>query len=109
MTSSDSNSPPATFIRFPGRVYEGLLDLAEKHVDGPDVDIAEALANPRMKRRGRGWTAAAKFTPEQGMRMAGWITDDQPKYMRRFRESLREDIASYALANGLPRSVQVSK
>ncbi len=73
-------------IRVPGRVMEQFVALAVTHLEnGLDKDICEALSRAQVRPKGRGFTAVVPIPREDVGRLAAWISDDTPRFMRDYR------------------------
>jgi hypothetical protein len=82
---------PRLHLRMPGRVYERLNARAQRHLDqDSDVDLCEALSEPKIRRRGAGWSVYVPLEREQVRRLAAWISDRDPAFMRQYRDAMRE-------------------
>jgi len=81
-------------LRLPGRIYALLIPKAELRADegDPDLDIADALSRPIIRRRGRGWSVLIRLEPEDVLRLADWITDSDPVELQRYRDAMREQV-----------------
>lgn len=80
-------------LRLPGRVFELLLPKADAHAQDDslpeDLDLADAISNARVKRKGGGFQVFIRITPQQVLWLADWITDDDPKLLRDYRDAMR--------------------
>jgi hypothetical protein len=89
---SEHDAKMVRALRLPGRIYAALIPKAEDHAahGDPDQDIADALSRPSIKRRGGGWSALIRLEPEDVLRLADWIEDDDPAELRRYRDAMRD-------------------
>jgi hypothetical protein len=88
-------------VQMPGRIYERINVLAQRRTAvGEDLDLCEAVAEPRLKRRGAGFTAQLVLEIEQIERLVDWIGNDQPKFMRDYRDQVRRAIGEHREGEG---------
>lgn len=93
-------------VRMPGRVFRPLAEKAMKKTEMAiaveesgedqhrlavlDLDICDAMANPRIKNIGAGFTAFIQLDGKEAIeRLLGWIRDDDPRDLRLFRDTIR--------------------
>ncbi len=92
-------------LKMPGRVYNWFaLEANRQREAAADIDLCDAIAKPRLKRVGRGFTAFI-FLPElaqghrtdpavQAKRLLDWAQDSAPAYVRDYRDWARKVLAS---------------
>lgn len=84
-------------LKLPGRIYEQFVLLASERLEAPDtpqddLDLAEALSEARLKRRGQGFTVLIPLELHQVRQLAEWVGDDQPKRLREYRAAMIEQV-----------------
>lgn len=83
----------------PGRIYERFNELAQEQADqDAELDLCEAIASPRLKRVGAGYTVYLLLEIEQVERLTYWITERETKPLRDYRDRMREAIACHRRA-----------
>lgn len=89
------NDEQRGWLRLPGRVMRDyLVPEAERQLDmDGDTDLAEAVANARVKRQGRGHQAFLCLTPNQIDRLAMWLPEAHRGELYVLADQLR-DVAS---------------
>lgn len=86
-------------LRMPGRIYERFNELAQEQADqAAELDVCEAIANPRLKRHGSGYVVFLPLEVEQVERLMYWITDREAKPLRDYRDRVREAIEQHRRA-----------
>lgn len=76
-------------LKLPGKIYEQLISKAQDRLDAEtDMDLCDALSHPIIKPRGLGHTVLVPMEPGQVKRLAGWISDDDPKRLREYRAAM---------------------
>jgi len=77
----------------PGKVYERFNLLAQgRSAAEEDLDLCDALADPRLRRHGRGFVVDVVLEIADIERLMDWIGDDQPKFLRDYRDRVRAAI-----------------
>jgi hypothetical protein len=95
------------YLRMPGRIYERFNEMAQEKMDlieraeevgisaetldhlRADEPVCEALASPRLKKRGSGFQVFVPLDLDALERLAGWVNDREKAEMRRYRDWAR--------------------
>jgi hypothetical protein len=91
-------------LRMSGKVWERLAQMAQDRIADQtrppiprklDEEIADALSRPKAKRRGVGYSMFIRLDIPQVERLAGWIGDDQPRFMREYRTQVEAAVRQH--------------
>lgn len=87
------NEEPRRWLRMPGRIYEHFVAEAQVQTElSAELDLCEAIADAKLKRRGGGFTVYLALTLEQVERLSYWIRDSDRKPLRDYKAEMRASI-----------------